>query len=161
MSSTTLHTPQRCTDADDLRVFGRLVEEQQAKKGQTLEDGDAPEVPVPGSELISIARRDRGNDDGQIDGEIGQHDCNMSPLVGEEFWQGKCSHLPMVRTWMMRAGFRGQGTYLDIGTTESRDGEARGDLAGIFGRCHHNVSDKRYLQESVPSLSGRRREGRG
>ena len=46
-----------------------------------------------------------------------------------------------------------QRTYLDIGTAESRDGEARGDLACVFGRRHHNVSDKRYLQESAHRVS--------
>lgn len=76
-----------------VRVLGRMVEEQQAQAGQTLKDGDAPEVPFPSPKLVAIASCDGGNNDGDVDGEIGNHNANMAPFIRQEFGQGKRSHL--------------------------------------------------------------------
>lgn len=76
-----------------VRVLGRVVKEQQAQARQALEDGNAPEVPFPSSKLVAIPSRDGRNNDGNVDGEVGNHNTDMAPFIRKKLGQGKRSHL--------------------------------------------------------------------
>lgn len=90
----------------DLRTRRREVQEQQPYEGNALADGNSPEVPLPGPELIAISSSDRGHNDCNVHSEVGNHDSNVSPFVWKKFRQGKGGHLfndqpcfPMRRIW--------------------------------------------------------------
>lgn len=71
----------------------RKIEEQQPEERDKLTDSNCPEVPGPRSKFIPVPGRHGSDDNRDVHGEIRYDNTDMPPFVGQEFWQGKSSHL--------------------------------------------------------------------
>lgn len=71
----------------------RKVQKQQPEERKTLADSNAPEVPFPRAKLKSISSSDWGDNNGDVDGEVGNDNTDVSPSVWKQFGQGKGGQL--------------------------------------------------------------------